>query len=164
MGLEIERKFLVKDNSYRKLAYESVVIEQGYLCREPSRTVRVRILGEHGYLTIKGVTRGTVREEYEYKIPYVDARQILDMCGDEVLSKRRWYVNYGGKCWEVDEFLGCLQGLVVAEIELGDESEEIKLPEFVGEEVTGDARYYNSMLIGASQAPQGFRKVHDGQP
>ena len=164
MGLEIERKFLVKDNSYRELATESVLIEQGYLCGEPSRTVRVRTLGEHGYLTIKGLTCGAVREEYEYEIPYEDAIQILDMCGDKVLSKRRWYVNYDGMCWEVDEFLGCLQGLVVAEIELEEESAQINLPEFVGEEVTGDARYYNSMLIGASQAPQGYRKVRDGQP
>lgn len=154
MGLEIERKFLVKDDSYRELAAESVLIEQGYLCREPSRTVRVRIIGERGCLTIKGITRGAVREEYEYEIPYSDARQIMKMCGGEVLCKRRWYVYDNGMCWEVDEYSGCLQGLVVAEVELRDENASIHIPDFVGEEVTGDERYYNSMLIGACQVPQ----------
>lgn len=154
MPLEIERKFLVKDESYKSIASVSVNIEQGYLCREPEKTVRVRIKGERGFLTVKGITRNASREEYEYEIPFQDAVSILRLCGGDILSKTRWYVNEGRYVWEVDEFHGALEGLTVAEIELTDVNDTFELPAFIGREVTDDARYYNSALIGASQVPE----------
>lgn len=153
MALEIERKYLVTDDSYKRLASRSAYIAQGYLCRDPERTVRVRLLDDRGFITVKGVTKNAVREEYEYEVPAEDARGMLLLCGDAVLSKRRWYVDYDGFTWEVDEFDGLLSGLVVAEIELPAPDTSFALPHFIGAEVTGDVRYYNSMLIGASQVP-----------
>ncbi|MDE5774440.1 MAG: CYTH domain-containing protein [Muribaculaceae bacterium] len=153
MALEIERKFLVLNDSYKSMASRSVRICQGYLNRDRERTVRVRIMGDKSYLTIKGVTKGSVREEFEYEIPLCDGMALMRMCGDDILDKCRWYVEYEGKCWEVDEFGGKLSGLVVAEIELESDGEEISFPVFIGREVTDDPRYYNSMLIDASSAP-----------
>lgn len=146
MGLEIERKFLVTDDSYRSLAYESRQIAQGYLSREPERTVRVRLADGRGKLTVKGITRGCVRAEYEYDIPEGDAREMLEMCAGRVIRKTRWLVDYAGRVWEIDEFHGDLAPLTVAEVELPDENSEVELPPFVGKEVTGDPSYYNSML------------------
>ena len=145
MSLEIERKFLVVSDIYKAMSSGSEEIAQGYLGDCPERTVRVRIKGEHGYLTVKGITRGCVRHEWEYEVPLDDARQMLGLCAGCIV-KRRWYVPYGGHTWEVDEFGGTLATLVVAEVELSDADEAVDLPPFVGREVTGDARYYNSSL------------------
>lgn len=146
MGIEIERKFLVDGDSYRSMAYDSREIAQGYLCRDPERTVRVRLTDGRGKLTVKGITRGCVRAEYEYDIPEADARRLLEMCVGRVIRKTRWLVDYAGRVWEVDEFHEDLAPLTVAEVELPDERAEVELPPFVGREVTGDPAYYNSML------------------
>ena len=146
MAKEIERKYLVKDLSYREMAESHVRIEQGYLCREPERTVRVRIKGERGFLTIKGITRGFTRDEFEYEIPLADAEKMLAMCQGRIVKKIRWNVPYKGYHWEVDEFEGLETPLTVAEIELPSAETEFSEPPFIGMEVTGDPRYYNSNL------------------
>lgn len=146
MAYEIERKYLVINDDYRKMAERRSEISQGYLCREPERTVRVRILGDHGFITVKGITEHAVRREYEYEIPLDDAREMLGMCTGRVVSKIRWYVPYGGFIWEVDEFQGDLAPLVVAEIELPAADTPHDLPPFIGREVTGNPQFYNSML------------------
>ncbi|MDE7347789.1 MAG: CYTH domain-containing protein [Muribaculaceae bacterium] len=146
MALEIEHKFLVKNNSYRQLADVSHRIYQGYLCREPERTVRVRVKDQRAFLTVKGRNHGASREEFEYEISMEDAEKMLLMCLPPVLEKTRYIVPYKGKIWEVDEFYGSRAGLVTAEIELKSEEEEYDIPDFVGEDVTGDPRYYNSNL------------------
>ena len=130
MALEIERKFLVISDEYKRMAHTSVEIEQGYLCREPERTVRIRIKGSKGFITVKGLTRLAVREEYEYEIPLDDARRMLLLCQGPTLSKRRWLVDFEGHTW----------------VELHSAEEPVSLPSFVGEEVTGRSEYYNSML------------------
>lgn len=146
MALEIEYKFLVKNDSYRKLATDSFRISQGYLCREPERTVRVRIKDRHGYLTVKGRNSGASRAEFEYEIALDDAEQMMRMCVPPVLEKTRYIVPFEGHVWEVDEFSGSRTGLVTAEIELSSEDEPYALPGFVGEDVTGNPAYYNSNL------------------
>lgn len=150
MGLEIERKFKVKSDEYRKMASSHTDIRQGYLNRDPMRTVRVRVRccasGSLGYITVKGITSGAVREEYEYEIPVADAERMLSLCEGRILSKTRWIVPYGNHLWEVDEFHGDLSPLIVAEVELSAADEAVCLPPFIGEEVTGDAGYYNSSL------------------
>ncbi|MBD5203581.1 MAG: CYTH domain-containing protein [Bacteroidales bacterium] len=146
MAKEIERKFLVIDNSYLPLAVQSYAIAQGYLCRDPERTVRVRISGEKAFLTIKGVSIGAEREEYEYEIPLSDGQRLLSLCVGRVIRKHRHIVPCGQHLWEVDQFEDSLAPLVVAEVELSSADEEIELPAFVGEEVTGDPSYYNSNL------------------
>ncbi len=153
MGLEIERKFLVKGEGYRRIAESSVRIVQGYLNRDPDSTVRVRITrdcstGEsHAFLTVKSRNRGAVRHEWEFAIPCFDAEEILRQCaGGNIIDKIRWIVPFGGYVWEVDEFNSPRKGLVVAEVELPDADTEIQLPPFVGEDVTGDPAYYNSAL------------------
>lgn len=146
MALEIEHKFLVKNDSYRDLAYDSSVIIQGYLSRVPERTVRVRVCGDKGFITVKGLTAGASRSEFEYEIPYRDAVSMLELCEPPLIEKIRWLVKWDGYLWEVDEFKGKLYPLVVAEIELKYEKEAFSKPPFVGEEVTGDPRYYNSNL------------------
>ncbi len=146
MAKEIEHKYLVKDTTYREMAESSVRITQGYLCREPGRTVRVRVKGERGYLTVKGVTRDDTREEYEYEIPVADAVRMMALCDGRVLDKTRYLVPFGGYLWEVDEFHGDLSPLVTAEIELQKSTRDYPLPPFVGEDVTGNPKYYNSNL------------------
>lgn len=147
MALEIERKYLVVDDSYKALSSTSYIIKQGYLSRRKEATVRVRIRGDKAYVTIKGVNHGIVRSEWEYSIPVDDAEAMLsECCEPPVISKTRYIVDYAGRTWEVDEFHGPLEGLVVAEVELENPGSEVKLPGFTGEEVTGDARYYNSNL------------------
>jgi len=146
MSQEIERKYLVKDNTYVELAITSEEITQGYLCRDIDRTVRVRVRGSNGYLTIKSRNHGATRGEWEYPIPITDARDLLKLCGDSIITKRRYIVPYEGHIWEVDIFGGRHLGLKVAEIELGNETESFILPPFAGKEVTGDAQYYNSEL------------------
>lgn len=144
MAIEIERKFLVVGDAWR--ATEGVLIWQAYLNRDQHRTVRVRVAGQHAYLTIKGSTQGATRVEFEYEIPLADAQQLRALCEGPVIEKVRRNIVHGGLTWEVDEFHGDNQGLVVAEIELASEDQAFSKPEWVGQEVTDDPRYYNSNL------------------
>src|SRR6187551_644122 len=144
MAVEIERKFLVQGDSWR--AAPAVFYSQGYLNRDKTRTVRVRIAGEQAFLTIKGVSVGASRAEFEYPIPLWDARELLALCEQPLIEKNRRKILYQGFVWEVDEFLGENLGLVVAEIELPTEDSVFARPDWVGEEVTGEARYFNSNL------------------
>lgn len=147
MAQEIERKFLVLNDDYKKLAERKIEISQGYLSRNPERTVRVRIIGEEGRLTVKGKNKGCVRLEFEYTVPAEDARKMLGLCEGRIISKTRWYVkDIDGLIWEVDEFKGDLAPLVVAELELTSPEQSFERPGFVGREVTDDPTYYNSAL------------------
>lgn len=146
--IEIERKFLPAGDDWRKEVSGSVQIRQGYLCRDPERTVRVRISGDCGYLTIKGPKIGASAPEFEYPIPAADALELMLMC-EGVVEKFRHFIPLAGdpaRVWEVDEFLGQNQGLVVIELELQSEDEQIAVPSWVGREVTLDGRYLNSNL------------------
>jgi adenylate cyclase len=148
MALEVERKFLVKGGGWRVLG-TPVLIRQGYLATGPERVVRVRMAGERAWLTIKGLNFGAARREYEYAIPLEDATEMLGvegLCERPILEKWRTRIRCGEVWWEVDEFLGENAGLVVAEVELREPGQALDLPEWVGEEVTGDARYFNSNL------------------
>lgn len=148
MGVEIERKFLVKDNSFKASASDVSEIKQGYLSRDPERVVRVRIRNDRGYLTVKGRSVGATRLEYEYEIPLKDAEEMLCMCKPPVLSKTRYVVvGEDGNKWEIDEFHGDREGLVVAEVELNSADQPVILPSFISVEVTGDPRYFNSNLL-----------------
>lgn len=144
MAIEIERKFLVVGEAWRDAP--AVFYSQGYLNRDKARTVRVRIAGEEAFLTIKGMSVGASRAEFEYPIPVWDARELLAMCEQPLIEKNRRKILHEGFVWEVDEFLGENQGLVVAEIELPAEDAAFARPDWVGEEVTEDARYFNSNL------------------
>lgn len=146
MGIEIEHKFLVKNDSFRSMAISSLHIRQGYLCREPERTVRVRIKGDKGYLTVKGKNHGASRTEFEYEINLEDAEKMLGMCVPPLLEKTRYIVPFEGHTWEVDEFAGNLAGLITAEIEMASEDEYYSIPDFIGEDITGNPSYYNSNL------------------
>lgn len=148
MAIEIERKFLVTGDAWRSAP--AVFYSQGYLNRDKSRTVRVRIAGEEAFLTIKGQSVGASRAEFEYPIPLWDARELLGLCEQPLVEKYRRKILFEGLVWEVDEFLGENQGLVVAEVELPDEMAHFTKPEWVGKEVTDDPRYFNSNL---SKAP-----------
>lgn len=150
---EIERKFLVKSDDYKHIAESSVEIAQGYLNRDPHRTVRVRRKGDKGYLTVKGMTTGIRREEYEYEIPLTDAINMMQLALPEVVEKTRWHVIYAGHLWEVDEFHGRLQGLTLAEVELPSENTPVDLPPFIGEDVSNDPRYFNSNLSTLTPNP-----------
>ena len=145
MSLEIERKFLVKDQSYRKLA-SGILYRQGYLCTNP--TVRVRTAGNRGYLTIKGPSSDISRTEYEYEIPLIDANALLhDLCLKPLIEKIRYTFEFKGLVWEIDEFLQENQGLIVAEIELESQDQVFEKPDFIGCKVSDDPRYRNSNLI-----------------
>ena len=147
MGVEIERKFLVTGDAWRALG-EPALLRQGYLSTDPARTVRVRIENGQGVLTIKGKNSGATRGEWEYPIPLEEAAELLDtLCPPPLVEKYRTRVTVGNHVWEVDEFLGANKGLLVAEIELAAEDELFLLPDWIGAEVTGEARYYNSSLI-----------------
>ena len=148
MAQEIERKFLV-DGDYKSEASASQRIVQGYLSSIPERTVRVRIKGEKGFLTIKGIgsASGASRYEWEREIPAKEAEELLALCEAGVIDKTRHLVPSGPHTFEVDEFHGDNDGLVVAEVELGSEDEDFERPAWLGEEVTGDTRYYNSQLM-----------------
>lgn len=146
MAKEIERKFLVKDDTYKARATDSRDMAQGYLSTDVDATVRVRISGDNAWLTVKGRNQGAVRDEWEYAIPITDALQMLKICKGKVIEKTRYYVPAGDLSWEVDEYHGVHAGLVVAEIELPDATHPFTLPPFIGDEVTGDPRYYNSTL------------------
>ncbi len=147
MGQEIERKFLVCGD-FKSAAVKSVRITQGYLCSVPERTVRVRIKGDRGYMTVKGIggVSGVSRFEWEKEIPAEEARELLGLCEPGVVDKTRYLVPAGGHTFEVDEFHGDNEGLTVAEIELGSEDEAFEHPSWLAAEVTGDRRYYNSSL------------------
>ncbi|WP_020655984.1 CYTH domain-containing protein [Massilia niastensis] len=146
MGVEIERKFLLTGDDWRALG-EPVLLRQGYLCTDPMRTVRVRIEGAQGVLTIKGKSVGATRGEWEYPIPLAEAAELLDrLCERPLIEKTRRRIAHAGFVWEVDEFLGENAGLAVAEIELPAEDTVFDKPAWVGQEVTGDQRYYNSSL------------------
>ncbi|WP_294081550.1 CYTH domain-containing protein [Proteiniphilum sp. UBA5384] len=149
MAQEIERKFLVTSDAFKNEAYKQMHITQGYLSSVPERTVRVRIKGDKGYITIKGAgsTSGVSRYEWEKEIPITEVEELLSICEPGVINKTRYEVKSGEFTFEVDEFYGENQGLVVAEIELSGESDQFEKPEWLGEEVTGDARFYNSMLM-----------------
>lgn len=146
MALEIEHKYLVKDTSYKSLAFEKVEIRQGYLNRLPERTVRVRTVDSHGYLTVKGKNTGDMRHEYEYEIPYNDAAEMLQMCEPGILDKTRYKVRFSNLVWEIDEYHGAREGLTVAEVEIPESGYDYEKPLFIGENVTGDPRYYNSNI------------------
>lgn len=146
MGKEIERKFLVSaPEEVRIEAFDSVRIRQGYLSVDPQRTVRVRMRGERGYLTVKGITVGAERAEWEFEIPAVDAVEMLSLCIGKVIDKTRYLVRHEGQIWEVDEFQSPVR-LWLAEAELQSADENLKLPRWVGREVTGNPDYYNSNL------------------
>jgi CYTH domain-containing protein len=147
MGIEIERKFLLAGTTWKHLA-PGTSYRQGYLNSAKERTVRVRTIDNKGFLTIKGISVGATRVEYEYEIPVVDAQKLLDdLCEKPIIEKNRYKITQGGFVWEIDEFFGENEGLVVAEIELESEDQTFEKPEWVGEEVTGDPRYFNSNLI-----------------
>lgn len=147
MPLEIERKFLVKGEDWRA-AGTGTPYRQGYLSTVPERSVRVRLVRDKGYLTIKGVTVGATRAEYEYEIPAVEASEMLDkLCERPLIEKTRYRLQHQGLTWEIDEFSGDNAGLIIAEVELDDEGQTVILPDWVGQEVTGDRRYYNASLI-----------------
>ena len=148
MAQEIERKFLVKGD-FKSEVFKSTRITQGYLSSVPERTVRVRVKGEKGFITIKGIGNesGASRYEWEKEIPVEEVRELLKICEPGVIDKTRYLVKNGEFTFEVDEFYGDNEGLTVAEIELPDEQAEFNRPAWLGEEVTGDVRFYNSMLI-----------------
>jgi CYTH domain-containing protein len=147
LGTEIERKFLVAGDAWRGLG-TGTVFRQGYLSTEKERTVRVRVEGDRARLTIKGITVGATRAEFEYEIPVADAEEMLDdLCHQPIIEKTRRRIDAAGVVWEVDEFFGVNEGLVVAEVELESEDQEFDLPSWLGKEVTGDARYFNANLI-----------------
>ena len=151
MSQEIERKFLVKDDSYKQMASSFSHIIQGYICRTTGRTVRVRLRDEKAYLTIKGPSPdgGLSRYEWEHEIPGREALELMQLCERGVVDKVRYLVPYGGHTFEVDEFFGANEGLVMAEVELDAVDEAFERPPFLGEEVTGDRRYYNSCLTAS---------------
>ncbi|HEX2603151.1 MAG TPA: CYTH domain-containing protein [Oxalicibacterium sp.] len=147
MSVEIERKFLVLGSAWKTLG-QPIALRQGYLSSHPDRTVRVRIEGQQGTLTIKGRSQGATRGEWEYPIPLADAAALLDgLCERPLIEKTRTRITHAGMMWEVDEFFGDNLGLVVAEIELDSEDQVFEKPDWIGEEVTQDARYFNSSLI-----------------
>jgi len=147
MGTEIERKFLLIGDSWRSLA-TGTKYRQGYLNSTKERVVRVRTIDDDGFLTIKGITTGATRVEYEYKIPKKDATEMLDeLCEKPIIEKNRYKIDFAGFIWEVDEFFGENQGLIVAEVELESEDQAFEKPEWIGDEVTGDPKYFNSNLI-----------------
>lgn len=146
MAKEIERTFLVDDDSFREMASFTFHILQGYLNRDPYRTVRIRIRNDSAFLTIKGKTIGCERDEYEYEIPLEDGLEMLKMCEGKILDKTRYIVPFEGFNWEVDEYHGEHEGLIVTEVELPTADAQVILPPFVGKEVTGDPKYYNSQL------------------
>lgn len=152
MAFETEHKFLVVDSSFKNMSKRQLEIRQGYLNRNPERTVRIRTIKEQpsetcsAFITVKGKNQGDTRLEFEYPVPFDDACEMLSLCESGILEKVRWIVDYKGLVWEVDEFKGSLSGLVIAEVEAAENEFKEKIPPFAGEDVTGDPRYYNSML------------------
>lgn len=148
MGIEIERKFLVNHEQWEKLVKPAgEFYRQGYLLTDPQKTIRVRQTSDKGFLTIKGISVGATRAEYEYEIPFEEAKELLDQFSVAELSKVRFKIAIENHTWEVDVFSGNNQGLIVAEIELKSENEKFVLPTWIDREVTGDEKYYNSNLV-----------------
>ena len=145
MATEFERKFLVRDQSVL-IGSVGIRYQQGYLSTDPERTVRVRRAGDHAFLTIKGISRGAARAEFEYEIPVADAGELLTLCPGSGIAKMRYRLDHAGRTWEIDVFEGDNAGLVVAEVEIPSEDAVVALPDWVGDEVTADPRYYNANL------------------
>lgn len=146
MNKEIEHKYLVKDDSYKKISGKCINIVQGYLSRDINKTIRIRKAEDKSFLTIKGRNDGDTRSEFEYEIPTSDFNQLLDLCEGRIIHKNRYIIEYKGYKWEIDEFLDELAPLVVAEIELNESYYDYPLPSFIGENVTNNPTYYNSNL------------------
>lgn len=147
MAIEIEHKFLLASDDWRKLVSHSVKYRQGYLSSQPTSSIRVRISDDHAWLNIKSATIGTQRHEYEYEIPLTDANEILNtLCRKPLIEKTRHFVTDDANVWEIDEFEGDNLGLIVAEIELDEAGQFFAKPPWLGKEVTGDLRYYNNNL------------------
>lgn len=148
MAIEIERKFLLRDDSWRQQADAGTDYQQAYLIGSKAASVRVRIEGERAFLNIKSATLGITRQEFEYPIPMADASAMLrGLCEQPIIDKTRYHVTHAGHVWEIDVFKGENAGLVVAEIELADEQAPFARPDWLGEEVSGDPRYYNVSLV-----------------
>lgn len=147
MSVEIERKFLVANDSWRADSDQGTAIHQGYLNSSVERTVRVRIYGDQGFLTIKGKSVSISRQEFEYEIPLEDAQSLLKLCESPIIEKTRYIIEQGTLKWEIDVFDGVNKGLVVAEIELENEEQSFEKPTWLGDEVSSDTRYFNSSLI-----------------
>ena len=145
MAVEIERKFLVVSDGWKDRATESAICKQGYLVTDSSKSVRVRVMGEQGFLTVKGATDGFSRMEFEYEIDLADANYMLMLC-DSLVEKTRYFIPHGGLVWELDVFEGLNAGLVMAEVELDSESQPFVKPDWAGEEVSEDPRYFNGSL------------------
>jgi CYTH domain-containing protein len=151
MGLEIEHKYLVrKDLWYAIQKPEGVSIRQGYLYTDSNKTIRIRIAGEDAFITIKGPSNNATRVEFEYPIPIIDAEELMRLCTLPLIDKIRYHVEFAGKRWDVDEFFGENEGLIMAEIELIFAEEKYEMPAWVGNDVTQDPRYYNSYLAAHS--------------
>ncbi len=147
MAIEIERKYLVKSDDWKSLATKKYY-QQGYLLISKSLTIRVRIIEDKSYITIKGASKGISRSEYEYEIPIKEAEDIIQsLCEKPLIEKYRTKINIDDVIWEVDEFLGENEGLVIAEVELKNEGQKINLPAWIGDEVSGNPKYSNSYLV-----------------
>ncbi len=147
MGYEIERKFLVTNDSWRNLCRKKERYRQGYLSSDPARVVRIRVVGERGIITIKGPAINNIRSEFEYEIPVDDAVVLLtNLCIPPIIEKTRYSVAIDNLLWEIDEFAGENSGLIIAEVELDHPEQKINLPAWIGREVTGETRFYNSNL------------------
>jgi len=146
MGREIERKFLVNGDQWRNLA-KGVHYRQGYLSSVKERAVRVRTIEDKAFLTIKGKSEGLARAEFEYEIPLEDAIALLELCEQPLIDKQRFKIRVAEHTWEVDEFYGANEGLIMAEVELESEDEDVELPNWIGEEVSHDPHYFNASLI-----------------
>lgn len=147
MAKEIERKFLVKNLDWKSQA-KGILYRQGYLNSEKERTVRVRTIDDKAFITVKGITTGVSRMEFEYEIPFADATQMLDKLVEKpIIEKYRYKLAQDGLVWEIDEFLGDNEGLVVAEVELADAQQALVPPDWLGEEVSADPRYFNNNLV-----------------
>lgn len=146
MAFEIEHKYLVINDTYKAMACGKVEIKQGYLNRNPDRIVRIRTMGDKGFLTVKSRNHGAERLEFEYEIPFKDAKEILSLAEPGIIEKARYMVPFEGLIWEVDEYQGSLSGVIVAEVELPEKEKIYLKPPFIGEDITGNPDFYNSNL------------------
>ena len=147
MGLEIEKKFLLKNEDWKIHCTEGIQIKQGYLNSHIERTVRVRLSDGKGKITIKGKTENITRKEFEYQIPYKEALSLIQLCETPIIEKTRFKVKLGNLTWEIDEFGGENVGLIIAEVELKSENQILNIPSWIGQEVSKDSKYYNSSLL-----------------
>ncbi len=148
MAIEIEHKFLLANENWRSQIHKSIIIQQGYLTSAPTNSIRVRISDKNAWMNIKSATIGNQRLEFEYKIPLPDAEQIIaELCQGPLITKTRHFVKHDGHVWEIDEFSGDNDGLIVAEIELSNLDEKFSIPDWIDKEVTGDLKYYNNNLV-----------------